>query len=169
MYKFGKSSQKQLSEVHNLLQVLANSCIKQSDFDFGILPNGGLRTAKQQKELFAKGVTKCDGIKKKSYHQYGMAVDLVPYIDGNYTWASREAFLSIAKTAFQVWAALEDTQGLHLHWGGFWKAKDRNRNHVLDLEDRLGWDLAHFELRSKPQKNTMPIDIYANKMLQEIV
>eukprot|EP01029_Cantina_marsupialis_P006149 TRINITY_DN166975_c0_g1_i1.p2 TRINITY_DN166975_c0_g1~~TRINITY_DN166975_c0_g1_i1.p2 ORF type:complete len:171 (-),score=15.65 TRINITY_DN166975_c0_g1_i1:1217-1729(-) len=166
MYKFGKSSTERLREVHELLQLVAKASIQQSTFDFGIPSTGGLRTAEQQKKLFDRGVSQRDGVKKKSYHQYGMALDLIPYINGGYTWSNREAFLVLAKTVFEAWDSIEDTQGLHLHWGGFWRAKDLNNNSSLDLEDKLGWDLGHFELRTRAQKNTMPIRIIQNNALQ---
>ncbi len=157
MYKFGKSSKERLSEVHELLQELAEKCIQKSPYDFGITSTGGLRTAEQQRVLFDTGTTHCDGVKIKSYHQSGKALDLIPYIGGSYTWENKEAFLGIAKTAFEVWDAMENKQGLHLHWGGYWRAKDSNTNMLLDINDKLGWDLPHFELRSNPQNNTLNI------------
>lgn len=169
MYKFGKSSKEQLGEVHELLRLLANACLRQSAFDFGVLAGGGLRSASQQKELFAQGASKHNGTKKKSHHQYGMALDLVPHINGSYTWVNKEAFLNIAQSAFSIWGQLEDTQGLHLHWGGFWKINNRNKKGFLDLQEIQAWDLSHFELRSKAQKEAMPIDTYLAKMNREIV
>ncbi|MCT4602997.1 MAG: M15 family metallopeptidase [Marinifilum sp.] len=163
MYKFGKQSKVRLAKVHHLLQELAYATIKKSEYDFGIPNTGGLRTAEMQKELYDKGYSKLDGYKKKSYHQTGLALDMVPYIEGKYTWQNKTAFLHIARTAFEVWNQLENHQGLFLHWGGFWRAKDLNDNNLLDLDDKLGWDLPHFELRNKAQANAMDIaELLAN-------
>jgi peptidoglycan LD-endopeptidase CwlK len=159
MYKFGDASISRIGKVHQLLQRLANGTIEKSDFDFGIPSTGGLRTTEEQYELFKKGNSQCDGTIKKSYHQTGLALDFVPYINGKYTWENKDAFLSIAKTAFDVWEKMDDKQGMFLHWGGFWTAKDLNGNGLLDINDQLGWDLPHFELRNYAQvKGVYPID-----------
>ncbi len=159
MFTFGQGSKARIAEVHELLQKLANDTIAKSPFDFGILKTGGLRTAEMQKELFDKGYSQCDGTIKKSFHQTGKAIDFVPYINGNYTWENKQAFLAIAKTAFEVWEEFEDKQGFHLHWGGFWSAKDLDGNGLLEPDDKLGWDAPHFELRTNEQvKGKMPID-----------
>ena len=69
------------------------------------------------------------------YHQTGLALDFVPYINGAYTWQNEQAFLAIAKTAFQVWDNIPDKKGMFLHWGGFWRAEDLNFNGLLNLDD----------------------------------
>jgi len=59
-----------------------------------------LRSAEEQNRLFKKGVSGCDGYKKKSRHQYGKAMDIYlvktrkdgsVYID--YNWTDREKAL----------------------------------------------------------------------------
>ncbi len=157
MFTFGDASKKHIAGVHDLLQDLAYETIKRSAVDFGVLVNGGLRTAEEQKALFDQGRSKCDGYKVKSYHQSGLAIDFVPYIAGSYTWSNENAFLAIAATALAVWEEVADKQGYYLHWGGFWSAGDLNQNAVLDPKDRLGWDPPHFELRTAPQKGVYPV------------
>ena len=53
-----------------------------------------LRSAEEQNRLYKKGVSGCDGYKKKSRHQYGKAMDIYlvkynskgePYVDYNWT------------------------------------------------------------------------------------
>ena len=151
MFYFGGTSKKRISEVHKLLQELAYKTIETSTVDFGIAKYGGLRTAIEQKQLFDKKYSKCDGTIKKSYHQSGLAIDFVPYINGTYTWADKKAFLAIAQAVFSTWSVLPDKMGFFLHWGGFWGAKDLNFNELLDLDKELGWDLPHFELRTVEQ------------------
>jgi len=41
-----------------------------------------LRSTEEQQRLFAKGVTKCDGIKKISQHQKALAADIYFVVDG---------------------------------------------------------------------------------------
>ena len=154
---FGKRSIKNIQTTHRILQQLAAAIMARSEFDFGILDNGGLRTAEEQNDIFNTGATQCDGYNKKSYHQSGLAIDFVPYI-GGYTWESKEAFLQIAKLAF------EEIENIYmddyfLHWGGFWSAKDLDGDGVLEVTDKLGWDLPHFELRKvKQTRGVYPID-----------
>lgn len=45
----------------------------------------GFRHPERQLNLLAKGTTKA--APWKSPHQYGLAIDLVPYVDGSPTWA----------------------------------------------------------------------------------
>jgi len=44
------------------------------------------RTAKEQKELFEEGKSKCDGVKKKSKHQAWRAIDLAIVKKGECVW-----------------------------------------------------------------------------------
>ena len=63
--------------------------IKESTQDFGILNKGGVRTNKDQLSMYAQGRT-TEGVKitwtKDSYHQYGLAADLVAYNNGKFNW-----------------------------------------------------------------------------------
>ncbi len=151
MYKFGKRSVKNIQTTHRLLQELATKLISLSMFDISVIDDGGLRTAEEQNKLFKLKRSKLDGYKKKSYHQTGMAIDFVPYINGGVTWKSREAFLHIAKLALLIWETDMDTKEYYLHWGGFWGAVDKDGDGKLELTDKTGWDMPHFELRTKPQ------------------
>jgi peptidoglycan L-alanyl-D-glutamate endopeptidase CwlK len=149
-FKFGARSIKNISTTNTILQELAARIISRSEFDFGVLNNGGRRTAKEQNIIYKKGHSKCDGYKVKSYHQSGMAIDFVPYIDGKFTWESKKAFLQIAKLAYEEVAGMY-TGDYFLHWGGFWSALDLNGNGLLEPKDKIGWDAAHFELRKYKQ------------------
>ena len=78
--------------MHPILSFAVEMAIKETKQDFGILNTGGVRTDAQQKSLYAQGRTK-EGKKVTwtldSYHQYGLAVDLVAYKDGKYTWKDK--------------------------------------------------------------------------------
>ena len=76
----------------------------------------GLRTFAEQDALFAQGRTKPGQIVTKakggqSNHNYGLAVDLCPFVNGKPQWNDNAGFLRIGTEAAK--------QGLE--WGGSWK------------------------------------------------
>ena len=89
MYSLGKRSRKNMVGMHPIIAFFVEMTIKESKQDFGILNNGGVRTNKQQADLYAQGRT-TEGSKvtwtMNSYHQYGLAADLVAYSNGKYNW-----------------------------------------------------------------------------------
>lgn len=149
-YKFGKSSVKNIQTVNPLLQELAVRMIELSKIDIGVLSTGGLRTAEQQNEIFKLGNSKLDGFKKKSYHQSGLAIDFVPYVNSRYTWSNKWSFLEIKKAVDKAWKDILHSD-YYLHWGGYWGAKDLDGDGILEITDKMGWDAAHYELRTYPQ------------------
>jgi len=160
MNKWSKRSVKSINTVHKILQKLAQRIILVSPYDIGVLESGGKRTKEMQFEIFSAGHSKCDGVIKISFHQSGMAIDFVPYINGDYTWSNGKVFLTIAKLMFKIWNDMVEankTENYYLHWGGFWNAKDLDKDGVLEVSDKLGWDMAHWELRTVPQKNVFKI------------
>jgi len=152
-YNFGESSNTRKRSVSKYLQLAAEKAIKCSPVDFGVPWMGGKRTAEEQYDIFVKGYSRADGTNKISYHQKtdetgsGKALDLVPYIPGvGFAYDAVGRFGIIGMLMLEAWEELQDEgkipETLHLHWGGFW----RNR----EPKD-LGWDLAHYEIRSAPQ------------------
>lgn len=119
MYKLGRISKEELSRVNPILKQLAEEAIKISTVDFGIIRGGGLRTEEQQYQYYKEGKSRCDGKRNKSYHQSGNAVDLVPYIDGAYTWSNPEAFNAIHRAVMTVWSRI-NTGKYRLIWGSDW-------------------------------------------------
>lgn len=78
-----------------------------------------LRTDDEQNALYAKGRTKpgkkvTNAKAWQSNHNYGLAVDLVPFINGQFTWQPIHIFQLIGREA----------KKLGLEWGGDWKAVD---------------------------------------------
>ncbi|MCP4990796.1 MAG: M15 family metallopeptidase [Colwellia sp.] len=114
------------------LKYAVEEFIKVTPIDFCIIKNGGYRTAEEQKELFDKGNSKCDGYQYKSRHQSGMAVDLVPWINGKPTW-DKFAALEIAK-AFYFFCK---GQGLNVRSGADWN----EQYHWVDF------DPYHYEVK----------------------
>lgn len=104
--------------------------------DFGIIKNGGYRTSKEQNEIFKSKphVTNCDGYNNKSYHQSGLAVDLVPWVDGAYTWDEKHT--TGLSMAFKTFCNME---GLKIVSGADWDDDG-------DLNE-LFYDPCHFEIR----------------------
>jgi hypothetical protein len=162
MYTWGNRSLKNINTVNDVLQVLAHKIISRLTYDVGVLNTGGKRTPLQQNEIFKAGNSKCDGYVKKSYHQTGMAIDFVPYVNGKFTWSNGKAFLSNAKVILECWAEMEEaslTGDYYLHWGGYWGDQDLDGDQLLEITDKLGWDMAHFELRNTPQSNQLEIKV----------
>ena len=78
--------------LHPYLAFAIEEAIKITKVDFGIVSSGGVRTDNQQLRLYAQGRT-TEGSKvtwtKDSNHQYGLAADLVAYVNGKYTWKDK--------------------------------------------------------------------------------
>ncbi len=77
-----------------------------------------MRTAEEQNRLFQKGRSKADGYDRKSYHQTGKALDVIPYVNGNKTYPDTEYFYLVAVCMLQAAAEL----GVRLEWGGNWRS-----------------------------------------------
>ncbi len=88
-----------------------------------------------------------------SFHQIkdengeGQALDLVPYIKGvGFSYKAFGRFGIIGSLMLEAWEELQEEgkipKDLFLHWGGLWKSRDGIK---------LGWDLAHFEIRKYEQ------------------
>ena len=109
MYKLSKRSLGRLEGINPVLIDIVKEAIKNSPYDFGIPNYGGLRTTEDQQTLFNNGVSKCDGVKRKSYHQSGNAFDIYAYVDGKASWNKSQLRLiarhiqNIAKRDFNVY------------------------------------------------------------------
>lgn len=112
--------------------------INYSPIDFCIIENGGYRTSEDQQALFNKGVSKCDGIKNKSKHQSGLAVDLVPYFNGRAVWMDDQ---KERKHAFYLAGAFKAF--CKIHFIDITSGADWNDDGIL-LD---GWDPCHFEIK----------------------
>jgi len=75
------------------------------------------RSKEEQKRLYKKGLSKCDGVKKKSKHQFGKAADI--YL--------------LDKRGRIIWNK-EKYQFYHKIW-----------EKILGGRKMLEWDIAHFE------------------------
>ena len=137
-YQWGQTSlsrMKGLDEklVRVLFRAIRIASRKKDGIDMSIPQLGGVRTADEQNKLFENGFSKCDGYDKKSYHQSGKAVDVIPYIKGGnvYSLPSEEQEVLFGKVAVCMLEAAA-MEGVKLNWGGNWKS----------------WlDRPHFEIR----------------------
>ena len=126
MPKFSETSKDRLYEVHPDLITLFEAVV--IDWDCTVI--SGFRTTEEQQELYAKGrttdgsiVTHKDGIVKKSKHQLGLAVDVVP-------WPSLYSDKKIMHDF--GWFVLETAERLKkegkidndITWGGVWQWPD---------------------------------------------
>jgi peptidoglycan L-alanyl-D-glutamate endopeptidase CwlK len=144
MPSFGKRSKGYLDTVHPDIQLVLNEAIKYIDFSI----TDGVRTVEQQQALFNRGVTKCDGIEKKSKHQakddgYSHAVDIAPYpLDYTEDNKKRARFYFLMGVIEGISRMFYD-RGLidcQMRYGLDWDS-DRHFN------DQSFDDLPHFEMR----------------------
>ncbi len=120
MYKWGKTSLERMDGVSEYLTDCATKALSISQYDMTIPPHGGLRTPEEQNKLFKKGFSQLDGYKKKSYHQTGNALDVIP-IQG---YEFDKGFRHFAKCMFNSWQLMiyecEVPDYLYLEYGGHW-------------------------------------------------
>jgi len=140
-YTLGSSTTRNLESLfkaNNPRSIILVNAVKEfinfTPIDFTIISNGGYRTVQMQKELFAKGVTKCDGVIHKSYHQSGLAVDLVPWVNNKATWDKISTFYLAG--AFMSFCNVNNIKGIT-------SGADWNSDGVLTD----GWDPCHFQIK----------------------
>jgi peptidoglycan L-alanyl-D-glutamate endopeptidase CwlK len=101
--------------------------------DYGHGPFSGLRTTADQVYLHSTGASPhCDGVKVKSRHQLGIALDSYAYVDGKASWEP-EHLAMVGAAQLQAASML----GYRVKWGGLWKKKTGGI---------YGWDMPHLEL-----------------------
>lgn len=108
--------------------------INYTPVDYVVLYDGAFRSAELQHEKYVQGFSKCDGYKNKSNHQSGLAVDIVPWVNGVPTW-DREHVQRLAG-AFYVYLKMK---GIKFINGGDW-----NDDGCLVGDS---WDGCHFEVK----------------------
>lgn len=123
-YALGAKSQANLAGVHPDLRKIINRAIAISTQDFGVT-EPQVRTIEDQRKKVAAGVSQT--MKSKHLEQpdltgktkilYGHAVDLVPWVNGAFSW-DWERIYPVA--AAMVAAAAEMGLADHLCWGGVW-------------------------------------------------
>ena len=135
-YSFGKRSKSELVGVHPDIVRVVQRAIELSTQNFMVLD--GLRTKKEQRKLVARGVSRT----MRSYHLYGLAVDLVA-IDssGKPSWNAK-LYPAIAVAVKQAMRELD----LDILDNGY---------------DLWGWDNPHWQLKKLPSNHYNPREYYA--------
>jgi peptidoglycan L-alanyl-D-glutamate endopeptidase CwlK len=144
MFKFSRNSLKRMKGVEPELQLVMKEALKVSPIDFGIPPDGGVRTADRQNEMFLDPLiaTDCDGYKNKSNHQvpegeqYGRAIDFYAYLNGRASW--NKAHLAVIAGVVLSTATRLKEEGrisIELRWGA-----------TFDSNSFEGWDYPHIEV-----------------------
>lgn len=116
MFKLTDSDLAKLKGVDPSLAKVIIEAAKTAKTPFRVLE--GLRTAAKQAEYFKRGTSKLDGVKKKSKHQLGKAVDIVPLINGKPEIRSWTPFYPMAENVLATAKRL----GVKVTWGGSWKS-----------------------------------------------
>lgn len=125
MYEYSKQSRERLLTVHQDLQTLFLEVIKHRDCTIV----SGLRSQEEQQDLYAKGRTKPgdivtykDGVNRRSKHQTGLAIDVVPYPE---MW-DEEALRDFGNFVKGIAVILKRYGAINkdINWGGDWKWKD---------------------------------------------
>lgn len=122
----------------------AENTILESKFDLTIPWMGGVRTPKNQNDIFLEGNSKCDGYEVLSYHQieaasngYGNALDIIPVGPDPYqqirklNQIGRLMMINWQELVFEYAQKGEDI-GVMI-WGGTFGS--------------TSWDRPHFEIR----------------------
>lgn len=137
-FKFSQRSYERLEGVNPILVEIIEEAISVSPIDFGIPKDGGFRTTQRQQQLYAQGrtvpgrkITRADGIRYKSYHQSGNAVDVYAYVNKKASW--EKVHMGIIAG---VIIAVGRSRGVEIEWGGTFGSKTFE-----------GWDSAHFQLK----------------------
>ncbi|WP_306583871.1 M15 family metallopeptidase [Fusobacterium ulcerans] len=123
MNKASKRTINNLKGINHKLISLIGYTLAISKIDFFV--NEGLRTTEKQQEYYKKGVSQLDGIKKKSNHQLGRAVDIY-YVGWNNKDKSNDPRWEELIDSFRVAAK---SLGIKVIFGYDW-----------------GWDKPHIEL-----------------------
>jgi len=117
MYKLSTNSLNNMEGGDPRIALITKTALEISKVDFGVPKHGGLRTAEIQYDLFKRGVSKFDGVDKKSKHQTGLAIDLFAYVDGTAVW-DIQYMAQVACAMLQA----ANTLGHKLIWGGLWNS-----------------------------------------------
>ena len=135
-YILGTNSLANLVGICPPLAGAVSEIINYAQYDWSVF--SGVRSMEEQRRLVARGVSKTFN----SYHLWGLAVDLVPYIDGTNIWESPERH--IQKRIDETFA---ETAKLMREYIGDKQPMFQGHKVVVDWGfDLWGWDKPHFQM-----------------------
>lgn len=135
MFKFGKTSKENLSQVHPDLQTLCQAVLDRGIFDFGV--TCGHRNEEEQNKAFFSGVSKAKWPDSKHNKMPSDAIDFVLYVNGKATF--REQDKPGYYMAVGVFRAMANKLGIPIRCGADWDGD-------FDITDQTLHDLCHIEL-----------------------
>lgn len=124
--------------VDERLVACATATLKRAPMDLTIPRYGGWRSVEDQQNLYYRGrtksgriVTNCDGIRQKSMHQRGLALDIVVW-DGYrkrpiWPTADSDEWVAIKTIMYEEASRM----GISITWGGDW----------VHFPDRPHWEI----------------------------
>jgi hypothetical protein len=135
-YILGTKSLGNLVGICPPLAAAVTEIINYSTHDWSVF--SGVRSMDEQRKLVARGVSKTFN----SYHLWGLAVDLVPFIDGANVWES-----PIRSTQKEIDDTFAETAKLMKEYFGDKKLKFQGHDIVVDWGfDLWGWDKPHYQM-----------------------
>lgn len=132
MYKWGAGSISRMEGVDLMLVECATRALKRSKYDMTIPWMGGIRTDREQHDIYKDGNSKCDGYNVKSYHQSGNALDIIPVDKGYKNTRAMNHFARIMMEEWQKMLRSGEVDKVMI-WGGTFGSQ--------------GWDKPHYEIR----------------------
>lgn len=93
-FTFGGRSRDNLSSIKFTMKKVCILALRYSTVDFTVID--GMRTTEEQQKLFKAGATELDGVHKKSAHQSGEAVDIIPVVPGRNVWDVEDPVVAAA-------------------------------------------------------------------------
>jgi peptidoglycan L-alanyl-D-glutamate endopeptidase CwlK len=139
-HNLSSTSLKRLKGVHpDIVKV-----VKRASLYAPIFVVEGMRSQKRQNKLKKTGNSQIS----RSYHLYGLAVDLVLLIDGKISWSSKKSYRKIHKAIHRA----EKELGL-----------DVLDNAMFDLHWKTLTDYPHWQMSSRYVPNRNPRKYYASK------
>jgi peptidoglycan L-alanyl-D-glutamate endopeptidase CwlK len=159
-FALGSASKTHLIGVHPILRGVVLRAIEISEQDFGVYER--VRTLDRQRKLPASGASKTldsmhiprRDVTGKSSDQLGHAVDLVPWIDGQFRWEWEPCF-RIAAAVDR--AATEQNVAQLICWGGVW---DRWLSQYGGTADNMRVEVAAYGARSGVPRRTWRHALY---------
>ena len=122
-----KTTANRIKTLHPLIrQEVIDSILEVQSLGLGIRISQGLRTIKQQNDLYAKGRTVKGNIVTKapggySFHNYGLAIDFcLVHKDGSVSWSQHEDLNKDGITDWKNVVAIFKKKGFE--WGGEWQS-----------------------------------------------